>query len=159
MDLNFLELNDWIVDKSLNSIIHGDCIKGMSYISNEYIDEVVTDTPYLMKYKTNHKKDKTHKFCNEIKNDNNPDLISNYIKEYYRILKLNTAIYMFCNQNKEKFFKQKLEKYFNIKNKIIWVKNNWIAGDLKCSFGKQCKILFLVNKGRKEINGKRLTDV
>ena len=112
MDLNFLELNDWIVDKSLNSIIHGDCIKGMSYISNEYIDEVVTDTPYLMKYKTNYKKDKTHKFCNEIKNDNNPDLILNYIKEYYRILKLNTAIYMFCNQNKEKFFKQKLEKIF-----------------------------------------------
>ena len=66
---------------------------------------------------------------------------------------------LFCNQNKEKFFKQKLEKYFNIKNKIIWVKNNWIAGDLKCSFGKQCKILFLVNKGRKEINGKRLTDI
>ena len=42
---------------------------------------------------------------------------------------------------------------------IIWVKNNWTAGDLKAQFGKQYEIIFLVNKGRCLFNGKRLTDV
>ena len=42
---------------------------------------------------------------------------------------------------------------------IIWVKNNWTAGDLQAQFGKQYEIIFLVNKGRAKFNGKRVTDV
>ena len=42
---------------------------------------------------------------------------------------------------------------------IIWVKNNWTAGDLKAQFGKQYEIIFLANKGRCLFSGKRLTDV
>ena len=49
--------------------------------------------------------------------------------------------------------------YFKVKNMIIWKKNNWTAGDLKGQFGKQYEILFLANKVRKEINGKRFSDV
>ena len=83
-----------------------------------------------------------------------------YIKECYRILQNNTAMYMFCNCDKVDFFKQELENAgFKIKNMIIWVKNNWTAGDLKAQFGKQYEIIFLVNKGRKCFNGKRITDV
>jgi site-specific DNA-methyltransferase (adenine-specific) len=68
-------------------------------------------------------------------------------------------MYIFCNQNKIDFFKQELEKYFKIKNLIVWIKNNWTAGDLKAAYGKQYEFIFYVNKGRREINGKRLTDV
>jgi site-specific DNA-methyltransferase (adenine-specific) len=67
---------------------------------------------------------------------------------------------MFCNCDRVDYFKQELEKAgFKIKNMIIWVKNNWTAGDLKAQFGKQYEILFLVNKGRCLFNGKRITDV
>lgn len=69
-------------------------------------------------------------------------------------------MYMFCNCNYVDFFKQTLEHNgFKIKNMIIWVKNNHTAGDLKAQFGKQYEILFLVNKGRKCFNGKRITDI
>ena len=74
-------------------------------------------------------------------------------------MKNNSAIYVFCSFDKVDFFKQELEKYFKVKNMIIWKKNNWTAGDLKGQFGKQYEILFLANKGRKEINGKRFSDV
>jgi site-specific DNA-methyltransferase (adenine-specific) len=74
-------------------------------------------------------------------------------------MKNNTAMYMFCNCDKVDFFKQELEKYFTIKNMIIWVKNNWTAGDLYAQFGKQYEIIFLVNKGRALFNGKRITDI
>lgn len=136
-----------------------DCIEGMKQIDNESVDLVVTDPPYLVSYATNHRKDKSHEFCSAIQNDDNPTLISDYIKECYRIMKPNTAMYMFCSQVKVDFFKQELEKYFRLKNMIIWVKNNWTAGDLKGQFGRQYEIIFLVNKGQKPFNGKRLTDV
>lgn len=137
-----------------------DCLNIMKQIENEYVDLIVTDPPYLIKYKTNRRKNKDHDFCSEILNDDNEQLIIDYIRECYRILKNNTAMYMFCNCDKVDFFKQELENAgFKIKNMIIWVKNNWTAGDLKAQFGKQYEIIFLVNKGRKCFNGKRITDV
>ena len=137
-----------------------DCLNIMKQIENESIDLIVTDPPYLIKYKTNRRKNKDHDFCSEILNDDNEQLIIDYIRECYRILKNNTAMYMFCNCDKVDFFKQELENAgFKIKNMIIWVKNNWTAGDLKAQFGKQYEIIFLVNKGRKCFNGKRIIDV
>ena len=68
-------------------------------------------------------------------------------------------MYMFCSFDRVDFFKKELEKYFNIKNMIIWVKNNWTSGDLEAQFGKQYEIIFLVNKGRAKFKGRRLSDV
>ena len=137
----------------------GDCLEVLKSMPSESIDLIVTDPPYLMNYKTNYRKDKSHKFCKTIIGDNDESLIRNYIKECYRIMKNNSAIYMFCNSNRIDFFKQELEKYFNVKNIIVWVKNNWTAGDLQAQFGKQYEFIILANKGRKLFNGKRITDV
>lgn len=143
----------------LNKIYNEDCIEGMKNISDNSIDLIVTDPPYLMKYKTGLRKDKSHKFTKEILNDDNEQLLKDYIKECHRIMKNDTAMYMFCSSNKVDFFKQELEKYFTIKNMIIWVKNNHTAGDLQSAFGRKYEIVFLVNKGRSKFNGTRLTDV
>lgn len=143
----------------LNTIYNEDCLEGMKRMPDKSVDLIVTDPPYLISYKTNHRNDKDHKFTKEIVNDNEPSVISKYIEECYRILKNDSAMYMFCSFDKVDFFKQELEKYFKIKNMIIWVKNNHTAGDLKAQFGKKYEIVFLVNKGRALFNGKRLTDV
>jgi len=143
----------------MNQIILGDCLEKMKDIPDNSIDLVVTDPPYLIDYKTNYRIDKNHRFNKPIMNDSNPQLISDIIKELYRVMKDNTAMYMFCSADKVDFFKNELEKYFKIKNMVIWVKNNWTAGDLKGAYGRQYEIIFLVNKGRSIINGKRLTDV
>ena len=141
-------------------LINGDFLEEMNKLKNESIDLIVTDPPYLIKYKTNYRKNKSHDFCSTIKNDDNEQLITDYINECYRILKNNTAMYMFCSSKKIDIFKQLLENAgFNIKNQIIWVKNNWTAGDLTAQFGQQYEVIFLINKGRKLFNGKRLTDV
>ena len=137
----------------------GDCLEVMKSIPDNSIDLIVTDPPYLMNYKTNRRKDKTHDFSSVILNDDNEQVVKEYIKECYRILKNNTAMYMFCNANKIDVFKQEVEKYFTLKNIIVWVKNNHTAGDLKAQYGKKTEMILLVNKGRREINGKRLTDV
>lgn len=143
----------------LNKIYNEDCIEGMKKIPDNFVDLVVTDPPYLISYHTNRRKDKEHDFCSEIDNDNNPGLIKNYIDECYRIMKNNSAIYMFCNFVNIDFFKKEMERKFNIKNMIIWIKNNWTAGDLEAQFGKQYEIILLANKGRRKIEGKRISDV
>lgn len=143
----------------VNTIYNEDCIAGMKNIESNSIDLVVTDPPYLVKYKTGRRKDKSHKFTKEILNDDNEQLLKDYIKECHRIMKDDTAMYMFCSSNKVDFFKQELEKKFTIKNMIIWVKNNHTAGDLQSAFGRKYEIVFLVNKGRSKFNGTRLTDV
>ncbi|VMF54934.1 adenine-specific methyltransferase [Streptococcus pneumoniae] len=138
----------------IDKIIKKDVLEVMATIPDNKIDLIVTDPPYLINYKTNWRKEK-HKFSNVIKNDNNPELI----KEYYRILKDDTAIYIFCSFDKVDFFKKEIEKYFSVKNIIIWRKNNHTAGDLEAQFGKQYEMIILANKGRKKFNGERLTDV
>ena len=144
----------------LNQIYQGDCLDVMKkQIGDKSIDLIVTDPPYLTGYKTGRRKNKDHDFCSEIANDDNYQLVKDYIKECYRILKDNTAMYMFCSPDRIDFFKQEIEKYFKIKNLIIWVKNNWTSGDLTAQFGKQYEMIILANKGRKMFNSKRLSDV
>ncbi|MDN6840435.1 MAG: site-specific DNA-methyltransferase, partial [Tetragenococcus halophilus] len=142
-----------------NKIYNEDCLEGMKRIPDKSIDLIVTDPPYLVNYKTGHRKDKTHRFNKVILNDDNEQLIIDYINECYRILKNNSAMYMFCSSDKVDFFKQQLENKFKIKNMIIWIKNNHTAGDLKGAFGRKYEIIFLVVKGVNHFNGKRLTDV
>ena len=125
------------------------------------VDCVITDPPYLIDYKTGRRQDKDNKFCKAILNDSNPELISEYIKLCYSIMKDNAPIYCFCNADKIDFFKQEFERNgFTIKNIIIWVKNSWTAGDLQAQFGKQYEMIIYANKGRCPFKiDKRLTDV
>ncbi len=142
----------------IDYIAKEDVIDFMGKLPDECIDLIVTDPPYLINYKTNYRKE-NHRFSEVIQNDDNPELVKKYIKECYRILKDNTAIYMFCSFDKIDFFKKEIEKYFTVKNIIIWRKNNHTAGDLEAQFGKQYEMIILANKGRKTFNGERLTDV
>ncbi len=77
----------------INEILNIDVLEGMKKISDNSVDLIVTDLPYLIDYKTNRRKDKSHKFTKVIANDNNPQLIKDYIKECYRIMKDNTAMF------------------------------------------------------------------
>lgn len=136
-----------------NVIYNEDCLQTMKRIEDKAIDLIVTDPPYLISYKTNYRSDKNHKFNKVIQNDNNPFLVKEYIKECHRVLKDDTAIYMFCSFDKVEWFKKEFQKYFSVKNIIIWEKNNHTAGDLEAQFGKQYEMILLGNKGRRPFNG------
>jgi len=143
-----------------NGILYcGDCLNIMKHFLKESIDLIVTDPPYLINYKTNHRKNKNHQFCKPIKNDDNYKLITEFIKYSYAILKNNKAFYCFTSWKTIDFFKQEIEKYYKLKNQIIWVKNNWTAGDLKAQYGQQYEIIMYANKGRAFFNGRRDADV
>lgn len=143
---------------NLDTIYCNNCFDMFPLLKDESVDLVVTDPPYLMNYATNRRNNKEHKFCKPIIGDKDFD-IELYLSECHKKMKNNTGIYVFCNSNKVDVFKIAMEKYFKLKNIIIWVKNNWTAGDLKGAFSKQHEFILYGNKGRKIINGKRITDV
>lgn len=146
-----------------------DCIQISDIIKPESIGLIVTDPPYLIDYKTNHRK-KDSILTEKIKNDANPAIIRQYFSRCYRILKEDTAMYCFCRMDGNDkngipddllhFFKRQIIKAgFNIKNTIIWVKDNWTAGDLEGQFGFQYECIIFAHKGRSKIRGKRWSDV
>ena len=142
-------------------LIHGDCLKEMMKLADDgvKVDLICTDPPYLMNYKTNHRKDKTHDFCKPIANDTNFELIKDIMPLLFELLNRGGAIYMFCNANHIDYFKQQIEQHFTLKNILIWVKNNWSAGDLKGAYAKQTEFILYAVKGRHVLNGARDTDL
>ena len=141
-------------------LIHGDCLEEMMKLADDgvKVDLICTDPPYLMNYKTNRRKDKTHDFCKPIANDTNFELIKDIMPLLFELLNRGGAIYMFCNANHIDYFKQQIEQHFTLKNILIWVKNNWGAGDLKGAYAKQTEFILYAVKGRHVLNGARDTD-
>lgn len=107
----------------LNYIDNCDCLEGMKAIPDGSVDLIVTDPPYLINYSTNYRKDKSHDFCSPIANDTNPELIRDCLLECYRVMKPDSAAYVFCSAKTLEVFKGfATEAGFTVKNTIIWVK-------------------------------------
>lgn len=140
-------------------IYNSDCIEGMKQIESGKVDLIVTEPPYCISYKTGWRAD-DHRFSKEILNDDNEQLIIDYMSECYRILKDDSAAYIFCSAKTLDFFMQQARHAgFTIKNVLIWRKNNHTAGDLEAQYGQCYEPILYLNKGRRTINGKRLEDV
>ena len=141
-----------------NKLIHGDCLEIMNKIEDKSVSLILTDPPYGMNYRSN-RRVATEKF-EKIKNDIDiSNLIPEYLKQCYRILKDDTAIYVFCSWHNIDFFKQEFEKYFKLKNIIVWNKNNHGTGDLKGSYAPKHEFILFGHKGRTLLNEKRISDV
>lgn len=140
----------------MNKKIIGDCIVEMGKMNEGSVDMILTDPPYLINFRSNHRK---VKFDN-IKGDDDPKLIKDFVKESFRVLKDNSAFYCFCSWHNVGYFKDCIEDAgFKIKNVIIWVKNNTGMGDLKGSYAPKYEMIIFAVKGKRNLNGYRHPDV
>ena len=138
-----------------NTLWLGDCLEVNKMLDGGSVDLVVTDPPYLVNYQSNHRKDKFEK----IENDANPNFITDYLAQCSYILKENASIYVFCDYKTIDFFKPLFESLFNLKNLLIWKKNNWTGGDLEGSYAHQYEMILFGTKGINPLRGKRFPDV
>ena len=136
-------------------LLNGDCLELMKDISSGSVDLVLTDPPYGMDFQSHRRKEVYAK----IKNDTSLEWLDGYFAECSRILKNDTAIYCFCSWHNVDIFKKAFEKYFKLKNIIVWVKNNHGSGDLKASYAPKHEFILYGNKGRRTFYGKRMEDV
>jgi site-specific DNA-methyltransferase (adenine-specific) len=140
----------------------GDCIELMEELPAECFDLCVTDPPYLIEYKTNmrQKTADNELLTEEIEGDNDPDLIRRFFPRLYRVLKNNTAAYIFCRiDNHEFFLEQAVKSGFVYKGTIIWAKDKQTGGDLTGEYGRKYECILFFHKGRVELREKRHSDV
>lgn len=72
-----------------------------------------------------------------------------WLSECYRVLKNNSSAMIFAGyQNVDEWIRVCKQCGFAYKNLIIWVKNNWTAGDLKGNFANQHELILFLTKGR-----------
>lgn len=133
---------------------HLDCMELLRSMKDQSVDLVLTDPPYGMSFQSNHRKE-AHK---KIIGDDNLDWLPLWMKEISRVCKEDSHLYIWCSWHKVDIFKQEIEKYFKVKNMIVWAKNGGGMGDLKGGYGGCHEICFFVNNG-KDLNGSRDTDV
>lgn len=129
-----------------HKIICGDCIEVLDGMDRNIIDSVITDPPYGINYYSNYYKQK-----NPYKRIVNDDQLFFPIEKVRRIVKDTGCIFF--------FFSWKNPPNISLKNKIIWVKNNWSAGDLKGDFGNQYEEIGFISMSRFKLKGKRISNV
>lgn len=141
----------------LNTIVPGDCLGVMRGWPSGSVDLVLTDPPYGVGYHSNHYKDRNPHA--PITNDWNFQ-IGQFFQEGYRVLRDGGAAYVFCRWDVYPIWAPYISpSKLKLKTAIVWLKDNWSAGDLEGSFGNQYEMILFLVKGRHKIRGKRWPNV
>ena len=140
-------------------LIKGFAEQELKKIPDESVNLIIIDPPYGIEFDTNFRNEKSETI-GEISLDNEKifETFPEVIRECYRILKNDSALYCFSRWDVTHRFIAILQKYFKIKNRLNWVKNNWSMGDLKGSYAMQCEDVIFAVKGRHILNEGRNTD-
>lgn len=144
-------------------LYNASCLEVLETMEDKSVDLIVTDPPYLMDYKGGRGKSKSWSgkvIHNDVDDEDGRQLIRDYFKECYRVLKDDTVMYSFCDWRRIDFFKQEFEKHFELKNIIVWNKNNHSMGDWKCAYAFKYEfILFGIKGNKKPLNNGFTRDV
>ena len=136
----------------INKVICGDCLEIMKDMPDKSIDLVLTDPPYGIDYQSNMRV--MSKKFDKLENDNNDSRFLAF-KNYYRVMKDNTVLISFCSYKNIAVDYIEIQKYFDIKNVVVWWKGGGGIGDLKHSLSTDYELAIVAHKGKKTINGKR----
>lgn len=138
-------------------IINASCIELMSQLDNDSVPLIIADPPYGVGYHSNYYKDRNPHA--PITGDWDFE-IREFLQESHRVLVDGGALYMFCRWDVTPLWIPLLKPSgLKLKTIIIWLKDNWSAGDLKGSFGNQYEQLMFIVKGRHLLRGKRWSNV
>lgn len=148
--------------KAENKLINGDCLIEMEKLEDNSIDLVITDPPYGIDYSSNRSQFSNHVTKETISNDKELeqalDLTDKALEILNRKTKADAHFYIFTSWKVYSEFKKVVEKYFDIKNMIVWDKGNHGAGDLETSWGNRHELIIFATKGNRNLN-KRKADI
>ena len=117
----------------------------MKSMPNDSVNMILTDPPYGINYSSNWRT-KIEKFP-VLKNDDNDNRLLAY-SEFARILKNNSVAIVFASWKNVAVDIQELQKYFDIKNVIVWFKGGGGIGDLKYTLSTDYELAIVCHKGK-----------
>jgi len=153
-----------------NQIILGDSLEVMRNIAQNSVDLIITDIPYGINYKSNKQNYDTRGKTSFIKDrpeyfetiEGDSELPVNWLLDAYRVMKQNSAMYVFCHWSTFHSLIPPVQKAgFKYKNMIILNKSNHGMGDLKGQYAPKHELLLFVTKDRHILKfpDKRMNDV
>lgn len=153
---------------SSSQLYQGDAAK-LDLIPDGSIDVVLTDPPFGINYVTGHRirpeGSKSVVATNErfdpIANDKlfPHTLIHDALYEMYRVLRQNTAVYIFTRWDCYHKLLPYIQEVFEARNVLTWAKNNWTAGDLVGNYAYQTEAIVYATKGKHKLLGSRGTNL
>jgi len=140
-------------------LIKGFAEEELKKIPDESVDLIIIDPPYGIDFDTRYRNEKEETIGTiSLDNEKIFKTFPDVVRQCYRILKNNRALYCFSRWDVTERFRSILNKYFVIKNRLNWVKNNWSAGDLSGSYASQCEDIIFAVKGKHVLKEGRHTD-
>ena len=135
--------------------ILGDCTTVLETIPDNSLDLLLTDPPYGIDYESEHREVSPFgKFENDTLQETLTTL-EKALAQAHRKLKENSHVYIFTSWKTYPFIRSIVANYFTVKNLLVWVKNNWTAGDLDGNYGQIHEFILFAHKGRRHLNGRR----
>ena len=143
------------IEQLQNRIICADCFDILRQLPDKCVDLLLTDPPYGMLFQSNYRQEKYDK----IENDDNLDWLDEWCEQLNRIKKDDSHIYIFCSWHNVDVFKHTVEKFFPVKNILIWQKNNTGMGDLFNDYAPEYEMILYCNPNNKKLNGGRDSNI
>jgi len=113
------------MDELKNRILNIDCFDLLGQLPDESIDLILTDPPYNLGYSGRGKINEFEAFANdELTPEAHTAWFDSVLVEFERVLKQNSAVYIFIDYRNYARLYNIIEKYFTIKNCIIWDKTS-----------------------------------
>jgi len=133
----------------LDTVIHGDCIAAMDRMPPESVDFILTDPPYIVRYRD--------RYGRKVANDDNADWLTPAFAQMHRVLKPGSFCVSFYGWNKVDLFMQAWRAAgFRIVGHLVFAKD--YASSV--SFLRhQHEQAYLLAKGDVELPDVRLSDV
>lgn len=132
-------------------LIHGDCRLALQSLPWHSVDLFLTDPPYGIGYKTNHRV--VSETPDMIHGDEDLAILRETLPIMSGKLSRGGAIYCFCScKNVDEVLPLIREAGLKIKNSLVWDKTNWSAGDLEAAYGNQYEIVVYAVKGDRKLN-------
>lgn len=155
----------YFANESVNLYL-GDARK-LDAIADLSVDMVLADPSYGIDYVTGHRQRSPksvvatlERFDPIVSDKIFPfSLMRDALYEMHRVLKPNTAVYIFTRFDVYHKLFTLVQEVFSIRNILTWAKNNWTAGDLVGNYAYQTEIILYCTKGRHILQGHRDTNL
>jgi len=134
-----------------------DALTHLSLVPEGSVDLILTDPPYGQDYSTGRQKE-TIRTTTRIANDTGDLDITKVMYEFGRVSKASSHCYIFTSWKTVDLWKKEFERYFILKNILIWSKDNHTAGDLHWSYAQSYEMILFGMKGRRRLHGRRERD-
>ncbi len=139
-----------VISEELN-LYHGDCLEQLEKIEDNSVACLIIDPPYGIDYQSNHKLARHDK----ISNDKNEafELLDKSLAKVKPKMKEDSHTYIFTTWKVYEQVKPIIEKYFCVKNCLIWNKNNWSMGDLNGNYAEKYEMIIFATQGKRRLLG------